>query len=111
MEGIAVNPTTLAMDAIRRVGPEGDYLKQSHTLNNIIPEHFIPSVSDRQPLETWKRGGQKGIIDHAAEKVNAILEHHQPVDLDAGLDRELHAFVESVKKRSVDDYQAAEWEA
>ena len=110
MEGIAVNPATLAMDAIRRVGPEGDFLKERHTLNNIVPEHFIPSVSDRQPLETWKRGGQKGIIDHAADKVNAILENHRPVALDAGLDRELHAFVESVKKRSLDDYQAAEWE-
>jgi trimethylamine--corrinoid protein Co-methyltransferase len=110
MAGISVNPTTLAMDAIRRVGPEGDYLKERHTLNNIIPEHLIPSVSDRQPLETWKRGGQKGIIDHAADKVNAILENHQPVALDAGLERELHAFVESVKKRSLDDYQAAEWE-
>jgi trimethylamine--corrinoid protein Co-methyltransferase len=110
MEGVAVNPTTLAMDAIRRVGSEGDFLKQRHTLNHIIPEHFIPSVSDRQPLETWKRGGQKGIIDHAAEKVDAILEDHQPVDLDAGLDKELDSFVERIKRRSVDDYRAAEWE-
>jgi len=110
MEGIAVNPTTLAMDAIRRVGPEGNYLKERHTLNHIIPEHFIPSVSDRQPLEAWKRGGQKGIIDHAAEKVNTILKNHQPVALDGRLAKELDSFVESVKKRLVDDYHAAEWE-
>jgi trimethylamine--corrinoid protein Co-methyltransferase len=110
LDGIAVNPTTLAMDAIRRVGPEGTYLRERHTLNHIIPEHFIPSVSDRQPFETWKKGGQRGIIDHAAEKVNAILENHQPVTLDAGLAKELAAFVDRVKKRSVDDYHAAEWE-
>ena len=110
MDGIAVNPTTLAMDAIRRVGPEGTYLRERHTLNHIIPEHFIPLVSDRQPYETWKKGGQKGIIDHAAEKVNAILENHQPVALDAGLAKELAAFVDRVKKRSADDYLAAQWE-
>ncbi len=110
MKGIAVNPKTLAMDAIRRVGSEGNYLKERHTLNHIIPEHFMPSVSDRQPFETWKRGGQKSIIDHAADTVNAILEDHQPVGLDASLDKELSAFVQSVKKRSFDDYQAAEWE-
>ena len=110
MEGIAVNPTTLAMDAIQRVGSEGNYLKEHHTLNHIIPEHFIPFVSDRQPFEAWKRSGQKGIIDHAAEKVNTILENHQPVALDAGLAKELDAFVERIKRRLVDDYQAAEWE-
>jgi trimethylamine--corrinoid protein Co-methyltransferase len=111
MAGIDVSPTTLAIDAIRHVGPEGDFLKERHTLNNIIPEHFIPSLSDRQPLETWKRGGQKGIIEHAAEKVDDILKNHQPIDLDAGLDKELQAFVEIVQKRTLDDYQEAEWES
>jgi trimethylamine:corrinoid methyltransferase-like protein len=111
MDGIAVNPTTLAVDTIRHAGPEGTYLKERHTLNHIIPEHFIPSVSDRQPFETWKKAGQKGIIDHAADKVKAILENHQSVALDAGLAKELAAFVNRVKQRSVDDYVAAEWEA
>jgi trimethylamine--corrinoid protein Co-methyltransferase len=35
MDGIEVHPTTLAMDAIRRVGPEGTYLRERHTLNHI----------------------------------------------------------------------------
>jgi trimethylamine--corrinoid protein Co-methyltransferase len=110
LRGIEVTPEKLLLDDIRRVGPEGNYLTEDSTLEYFKEEHFIPKVTDRKQLDTWKSTGRKSIAENASEAVNRILSQHQPRQLDPKLAEELDAYVEGVKKRSTDDFQAAEWE-
>jgi trimethylamine--corrinoid protein Co-methyltransferase len=111
LRGIDVNPEKLLADEIRRIGPEGNYLTEDSTLEYFKEEHFIPRVTDRKPLDIWKSSGRKGIAEHAAAEVERILAQHRPRQIDPGLSGALDAYVERVRRRTPDDFQAAEWEA
>ncbi len=111
LRGIHVDDTMLAAEDIQRVGPGGNYLMEPLTLESFKQEHFIPSVSDRDQMEAWKTAGSPGIADHARAEVARILAEHQPRELDPKLVRELDNYVAMVQKRSITDFEAAEWES
>jgi trimethylamine--corrinoid protein Co-methyltransferase len=110
LKGINVNETLLAFDDIQRVGPDGNYLMEPFTLEHFKAEHFIPTVTDRNQIEAWKESGRKNMVDHASVEVDRILAEHQPRVLDRKLAAELDAYVETVKKRKIEDFEKAEWE-
>jgi len=110
IRGIDVNEVTLALETIAKVGPDGNYLMESHTQQHFRKEHFMPRVSDRDMLETWDKKGRKSMVDHAAAEVERILKQHQPREIDAGLSEELDRYVEMVLQRTIADFEAAEWE-
>lgn len=110
IRGIEVNDTTLALDEIKRIGPEGNYLMEAHTQQHFRTEHFLPKVSDREQMETWEKAGRKTMIDHAAAEVEKILEKHKPREIDPKLLDELDKYVETVTQRNLSEFEAAEWE-
>lgn len=110
LRGIEVNPEKLLLEDIQRIGPEGHYLDEDSTFEYFKEEHFIPTVTDRTQLDTWKSSGRKGMADNATEAVERILAQHKPREIDPKLAQVLDAYVEMVKKRSTDDFEAAEWE-
>ncbi len=111
LAGIQVDDTLLACRDIQRVGPGGNYLLEPLTLEKFKSEHFIPSISDRDPMEAWKAAGSKGIVDHARAEVSRMLKLHKPKELDVKLKQALDEYVESVHKRNIEDFEAAEWES
>ncbi|MFW6138827.1 MAG: trimethylamine methyltransferase family protein, partial [Spirochaetota bacterium] len=62
-EGIKVDEETLAVDVIKEVGPGGNFLTHSHTLNNFKKELFEPVLSDRQTISKWTSDGKKTMQD------------------------------------------------
>jgi len=111
LRGIQVDDTLLAAKDIRRVGPSGNYLMEPLTLESFKQEHFIPLVSDRDQMEAWKKAGSPGIADHARAEVTRILAQHQSHRLEPKLVQELDNYVDVVKRRSIADFEAAEWES
>ena len=67
-------------------------------------------MTDRDQIEAWKESGRKNIADHAAAEVDRIMAEHEPRKLDPKLSAELDAYVETVKKRTIEDFEKAEWE-
>jgi trimethylamine--corrinoid protein Co-methyltransferase len=108
--GIDVNQDTLALDLIKEVGWEGHYLAQPHTAEHCRSEHFRSKLLRCDARQTWEGKGSKTALDLARERVHEILEEHQPRELDPALDKELQDYVAMVRKRSVADFEAAEWE-
>jgi trimethylamine--corrinoid protein Co-methyltransferase len=98
LNGIKVTDETLAVDVIRKVGPGGHYLSQSHTLRFFEKEHWFPSLLDRQTREAWRRGGRKDLLHRAREKTERILETHSPTPLLPDIERELDHLVEQTEK-------------
>jgi trimethylamine--corrinoid protein Co-methyltransferase len=111
LRGIEVNELNLAVEVIKRVGPDGNYLMEAHTQQHFRTEHFIPKLSDRDQLEVWEKGGRNSILQHADKEMKKILAAHRGNDLDPKLESELDRFVSKVKERTIEDYYAAEWEA
>jgi trimethylamine--corrinoid protein Co-methyltransferase len=95
MEGIAISEETLAVDAIKEVGPGGTFLTHPHTKRH-MRELWLNSLLDRRPISVWERG-KDGAPDWALEKARKILGGHHPEPLTAELDRDLRGIIASVK--------------
>ena len=94
--GIEVNDETLALDAIRAVGPGGNFLAQKHTKKH-ARELWVPTLLDRRPYNEWEQK-RDGARDWAREKAQWILKNHQPTPLDPRLNAELARIVETLER-------------
>ena len=111
LSGIEITDDTLALDVIKKVGPNGTYIMESHTLEHFKQELFYSKIVDQDKRETWEKGGQKGMLERARQEARDILANHQEKTLDSKLLNELDNYVNVVAARSLDDYYAAEWES
>ena len=110
IRGIEVNDATKAVEIIKNVGPGGDYLMQEHTQKYFRTEHFIPSLCDRDKRDIWEKAGKKDMVGKAREKALAIIAKHTEKTLDPAVVKGMDDYIEIVKKRTLDEYYAAEWE-
>jgi len=90
--GIEVNDETLALAAIRDVGPGGNFLAHRHTKTH-MRDLWLPQILDRRPFSVWaeKRDGAR---QWALEKARTILRDHRPEPLAEPLQRELKRIIE-----------------
>jgi trimethylamine--corrinoid protein Co-methyltransferase len=91
VRGIEVNDETLALDAIREIGPGGNFLIHPNTLKHMRTELFEPQVADRQLRERWEAAGAKDARERAREIARDILLHHEPHALDGELDEQIQS--------------------
>jgi len=94
MQGIVVDDETLALDAIRAVGPGGNFLAQKHTKKH-MREIWVPQFMDRRSYQAWEQK-RDGAREWARDKAKRILLTHQPEPLDPQLSAELERIIASV---------------
>jgi trimethylamine--corrinoid protein Co-methyltransferase len=82
--GIDTSPAAFALEVIKDVGPRGHYLGQRHTREHLRKLQF--SEITALPAES---GGYRDPIEVAREKLDWILENHQPEPLEAVKQAEL----------------------
>jgi trimethylamine--corrinoid protein Co-methyltransferase len=75
--GIVVDDETLALDVIKKVGPNGTYLAEKHTRRH-MGDIWRPGVWDRTPDEAWLATGRRGALENAEERAREILRSHTP---------------------------------
>jgi trimethylamine--corrinoid protein Co-methyltransferase len=96
LRGIPVDDEALAFDAIRDVGPGGDYLTQPHTRRH-MRELWRPRFLDRRPYGAWETEPDRP-RDWARRRARELLERHEPDPLDPALADELERIVASVEE-------------
>ncbi len=96
MDGIVVDDETLALDAIRAVGPGNNFLAQKHTKKH-MRELWQPRLMDRRPYNVWEEK-RDGPVEWARERARDLLKNHCPDPLDAKLAAELARIVKSVEQ-------------
>jgi len=98
---IQVNEQTLAYDLIEKVGQDGHFLAQKHTVDWFPIEEHIPSVIiDKMSKSQWERTGSKNTLDRAREYADKTLKEHAPKPLPPDAERELDAFMSEVFKKA-----------
>jgi trimethylamine--corrinoid protein Co-methyltransferase len=108
--GIEVSDETIALDLIREVGWQADYLAQPHTARHFRREHFLSKLLRRDGRASWESKGSKTALDLAHERVHEILANHEPRQLEPAVEKELLEYLAMVRQRTVADFEAAEWE-
>lgn len=98
--GISITPEQKAFDVIKKVGPGGNFLMETHTAEH-FRETWSPTLIDRYGYASWEAAGKKDMTSRTVEKTKAILESHKPEALcpeaKAAVDAVLTKAEESVK--------------
>ena len=93
LEPPVVDESTLALDAIRDVGPGGHFFGTQHTQDRFRTAFYKPMISDWRNYESWEEGGSP----QAPAKANSIwkemLAAYEPPPIDSAIDAELRDFV------------------
>jgi len=83
--GIPVDEDMLALDTIRAVGPDGNFLTQPHTLKHMRATQWRPRLISRQGFEKWQAAGATSLMDRARQRLRQILSNHRPAALETAM--------------------------
>jgi len=91
--GLTINDESLALDVISKVGPEGSFLGEKHTIKCIsMGEHFFPKIFSRVGRV------EKGIIQYARRRVVELLSKSQAEPLPMDVKRDLDIYFNEALK-------------
>ncbi len=93
VDPLVVDEDTLAMEAIREVGPGGHFFGAQHTQARYRDAFYAPMLSDWRNYESWREAGSPTAMDKANRLWKDILASYEAPPLDAAVDEELAAFV------------------
>ena len=93
LQPLDVTEDTLALDAIREVGPGGHFFGAAHTLARYETAFYRPLLSDWRNFETWREAGAKTAAERANTIWKALLEAYQPPPLDPAVVEALDAYI------------------
>ena len=77
VQGIPVNDETLAVDAIKEIGPGRDFLMHPTTFKGMRSQSR-PELIDRRMRGLWEAQGATTAYERALQKARWILANHQP---------------------------------
>jgi trimethylamine--corrinoid protein Co-methyltransferase len=89
---VEVSDETLALIEIERVGPGSMYLKSKHTKKH-FKETWYPDLFERGIYSDWEKKGAKTLLERASERVQMILDTHQPTPLPEDVQARLREIV------------------
>lgn len=93
LQPVAVDESTLALDAMREVGPGGHFFAARHTLERYRTAFYQPLLSDWRNFETWHEAGALTATQRASRLYRRMLAEYQPPALDPAVREELQDFV------------------
>jgi trimethylamine--corrinoid protein Co-methyltransferase len=94
---LPVDEASLALDALRDVGPGGHFFGHAHTQARYRDAFYAPLLSDWRNFEAWREAGSPDTAHHAHELYQQVLAEYAAPPLDEALRDELDAFVERRK--------------
>jgi len=101
---IEVNRDTLAVEALKEVGPGGNFLTHPHTLRYLRKEYWPPKLTFRGTYSYWELDGKKDMRVRANEKAGEILKKHYPKPLDELQEKEIDRMAREQQERVLEIY-------
>ncbi|HEX9583785.1 MAG TPA: trimethylamine methyltransferase family protein [Gammaproteobacteria bacterium] len=98
MTPIEVSDDTLALDAIREVGPGGHFFGAAHTLARYEKAFYAPMLADWSNFETWQESGATTVTERAHALYKTLLAGYEPPSIAPDRLQELDAFVARRKR-------------
>ena len=92
VSGVDDSYEPLALDIVRQVGHNGNFLGTKHTARHYRTEDYMPSeVIDRDYRQGWFQKGALDINARAHRRVEKLIASYEPLALPNETARELHA--------------------
>jgi len=93
LDPVVVDDDTLALDAMREVGPGGHFFGAEHTQSRFRTAFHKPMISDWRNYETWEEAGSPQAPGKANSIWKELLNAYDPPPIDPAVAEELAAFV------------------
>lgn len=98
--GFAIDDATMCVEVLERVGPQGHFLADDHTLTHFHRHaHFTPTLLQFGTYEEWAQGGYQTVFERAHQKRLSLQATHRVPELDPALVKELDRIVAASKRR------------
>lgn len=85
VNGFELAKHSLALDLIHKVGPEGHFMAEMHTAENIRKEFWAPELFDRSIFQNWQNQGSLDMSDRIKKKIQRLLKTYKPQPLGSKL--------------------------
>ena len=96
--GITVEVETLALEAIRRAGPGGNFLSDPHTRKFLRQEHYLPRLVYQRLGPAGTSPGEVDLLQAAQARARYLMESHQPPLLPEAASIELQRILERLRR-------------
>lgn len=93
LQPLEIDDDTLALDAIREVGPGSHFFQARHTMARYEHAFYTPLLSDWRNFETWRDDGAVDATRRANRIWKQLLEAYEAPPLDPAVAEEIAAFV------------------
>lgn len=93
LEPVVVDEDSLALEAIREVGPGGHFFGAAHTQSRFRTAFHKPMISDWRNYESWQEAGSPEAAGKANRIWKELLAVYEPPPIDQAVEEELSAFV------------------
>ena len=94
LDPLVVDVDTLALDAMREVGPGGHYFGAAHTQSRYQTAFHAPMLSDWRNFESWREAGSPTVAGKATALWQETLARYEPPPMDPAIRDGLDAFVD-----------------
>jgi trimethylamine--corrinoid protein Co-methyltransferase len=100
IQGLPLRDDPIALELIRAVGHQSDFISQEHTFRWFKEENYYPTpVIDRLPLEEWIKGGSLTAGQRAHLEGDRLLARYQASGLDGAAREELRVITSLAAKK------------
>jgi len=96
MRGVEVNADNIMLDLIQEVGPGGHFMAKARSSKLCRQEIWLPVLMDRDPEVVWERKGGKSMEDRVLQRLQSILETHQPEPLSTYSQGQIAAILDEI---------------
>ncbi len=97
MKPVELTDDAFALDLIKELGTEGNYLLQDHTLNRCRNEFFTPDLGIRTPHTNWLEMAPRDITARAGQLLENRLAQYEEPQMGAKLKNRLIQYVKDRK--------------
>ena len=96
VQGIPVHAETLAVDAIKEIGPGRDFLMHPTTFKG-MRNQSKPEIIERRMRDVWEAAGATTAYERAMTKARWILDNHHPEPLPDKVLAKIRSIVEQAE--------------
>ena len=97
---LVIDQESLALEAMKEVGPGGTFLTQTHTFENFRRELWMPKLLERRNWESWEKDGGLDIFKVAETKVLEMLAEKPATLLSTEVENQLDEVVRGAQKNN-----------
>jgi len=92
-QSFEVNDEMIDLDVIKKVGRNGNFLIEEHTLKNFKRDIWFPTIYNRLSYDNWIKEEDNSLIKKASRKIRKILDRERKIYIDSSLDKELNNII------------------